>query len=372
MLLSGSLLIIAVVAALIWQPWKPVLNLATVSTSEIGQVSPFTASLGGYVSFDGNTPVLERGIVYDTILNPSLQSNSVIVGEGTGSFNAEISDLRENTTYYARAYATNKAGTAYGQLISFTTPVSFANYTETTAGLNLQMVAVKGGTFLMGSPDNEAGRSSNEYQHPVTLSNFYIGKYEVTFEQYDIFCNATGRTKPSDAGWGRGKRPVINVSWEDADAFCKWLSAQTGKNYRLPTEAEWEYAARAGTTTPFHTGNCLSTSQANYDGNYPYGSCSKGQYREKTLEVGSFNSNAWGLHDVHGNVWEWCEDWYAADFYKTSGQTKDPVNNTRGSDRVLRGGGWHDYAQRCRVSDRLNITPGGRDGGGGFRLALAP
>lgn len=220
-------------------------------------------------------------------------------------------------------------------------------------------VSIPAGTFTMGSPTSEIDRQSDETQHQVTLSAFKMSKYEVTFEQYDLFCDATGRSKPSDEGWGRGNRPVINVSWDDATAFAEWMGC------RLPTEAEWEYACRAGTTTPFNTGNCLSTSQANYNGNYLYGSCSKGEYREKTMPVGSFTANAYGLFDMHGNVWEWCSDWYGD--YSTSAQT-NPKGASSGSTPVFRGGSWYNDASICRSAYRNGSSPDYRAFNIGFRL----
>lgn len=225
----------------------------------------------------------------------------------------------------------------------------------------IEWISIPAGTFTMGSPESELNRYENEIQHKVTLSAFKMSKYAVTFEQYDLFCDATGRSKPSDKGWGRGKRPVINVSWHDAVAFADWMGC------RLPTEAEWEYACRAGTTTPFNTGNNLTTSQANYDGNYPYNNHAKGEYRQKTMPVGSFSPNGWGLYDMHGNVWEWCSDWYGD--YSTSAQT-NPKGPSSGSLRVIRGGSWFNYAYYCRSAYRNYFTPASR-ADIGFRL-VAP
>ena len=231
--------------------------------------------------------------------------------------------------------------------------------TTATNSVTIEWATIPAGTFTMGSPETEFDRGDDEEQHTVTLSGFKMSKYEVTFEQYDAFCEATKREKPSDNGWGRGKLPVINVSWNDAYAFATWLG------YRLPTEAEWEYACRAGSITPFNTGNNLSTSQANYDGNYPYNNNANGIYLEKTKEVGSFAPNAWGLYDMHGNVWEWCSDWYAA--YQSTAQT-NPTGPSEGSRRVCRGGSWFNSAFRCRTALRLNLSPDIRDDIIGFRL----
>jgi formylglycine-generating enzyme required for sulfatase activity len=166
--------------------------------------------------------------------------------------------------------------------------------------------------------------------------------------------------------------PVEQVSWEDAVEFCARLSQKTGKTYRLPTEAEWEYAARAGTTTPFAFGETITPEIANYDGNYPYGSASKGEYRKKTVEVGSLGvANAFGLYDMHGNVWEWCADWYSSSYYeecRKQGVVSDPQGPSSGSPRVIRGGGWIINAVYCRSAYRNGNAPGARYDNVGFRL----
>ncbi len=223
----------------------------------------------------------------------------------------------------------------------------------------IEWVDIPAGTFTMGSPTSEALRDVNEIQHKVTLSAFKMSKYEVTFEQYDDFCKAKGKERPSDAGWGRENRPVINVSWEEANAFAKYMGC------RLPTEAEWEYACRAGTDAHFNTGICLNSDQANYGGNYPMEWCTKGEYRGKTMPVGSFAPNAWGLYDMHGNVWEWCGDWYGD--YSSSAQT-NPKGPSSGSYRVIRGGCWDSYARYCRSAFRSYYTPDFRYYYIGFRL----
>jgi formylglycine-generating enzyme required for sulfatase activity len=164
------------------------------------------------------------------------------------------------------------------------------------------------------------------------------------------------------------RRPVESVSWEDATTFCRKASELTGRKLRLPTEAEWEYACRAGTTTEFNTGEIISADdQANYNGNYPYGNDGKGVYREETVEVGSFPGNAWGLHDMHGNVWEWCSDWYGQ--YDIS-NIIDPYGVANGSHRVLRGGSWRGIAWFCRSAYRISCDPGGRGDDIGFRVVL--
>ncbi|MCX6284916.1 MAG: formylglycine-generating enzyme family protein [Bacteroidetes bacterium] len=223
----------------------------------------------------------------------------------------------------------------------------------------IEWVEIPAGTFIMGSPISEEGRKSNEIQHKVTLSAFKMSKYEITFEQYDLFCEAANREKPNDEGWGRKTFPVIHVNWDDAKAFADWMGC------RLPTEAEWEYACRAGSQTPFCTGNNLTTAQANFNGNFPYGDSPKGEFRSRTVPVGSFAPNAWGLYDMHGNIWEWCNDWY--DDYSIADQA-NPGGPESGTFRVFRGGGWRNYAQLCRSAFRYRYFPDYRHFNIGFRL----
>ena len=258
-----------------------------------------------------------------------------------------------------------------------------------------EMVVVASGSFTMGSPASEEERYDAEGpQHRVTISqSFAVGKYEVTREEFARFVEATGRSLGDscwtfeNGGWkersGRGWRspgyrqtgrdPVVCVNWDDARAYMSWLSRRTGKQsgkqYRLLTEAEWEYAARAGTTGPFHFGSTISTDQANYNGNFTYGSGRKGVYREKTVPVGSFPPNSFGLYDMHGNVFEWVEDcWH--DSY--SGSPSDGSAWTDGGDctiRVLRGGSWSFKPRGLRSANRYWNFTGNRSYVTGFRIA---
>ena len=222
------------------------------------------------------------------------------------------------------------------------------------------MAVVPAGSFLMGAPKAEEGWDEMEGPvHRVTFAApFAIGAHEVTFAQWDacVAGGGCGGHRPGDEGWGRGSRPVINVSWDDARSYAAWLSRRTGESYRLPSESEWEYAARAGTTTPFHTGLTISTEQANYDGSYAYGSGPKGFFRGRTIPVGSFEANAFGLHDVHGNVWEWTADCWHWDYPNYEGAPSDGSAKNSGewecSNRVLRGGAWNLNPWSLRSAER--------------------
>jgi formylglycine-generating enzyme required for sulfatase activity len=231
------------------------------------------------------------------------------------------------------------------------------------------MVVIPAGRFVMGSPPDEPGRSGDEGpQHEVRIAKpFALGVYAVTFDDYDRYCAATKQAKPEDRGWGRGNRPVINVSWNDAQAYCAWLCEQTGRTYRLPSEAEWEYACRAGTDTPFHFGARFTTDQANFDGNSTYFRSAKGEYRKQTVPVGTFPPNAFGLYDMHGNVWEWCQDaWH--DNYDGAPTDGSAWEVGGGVARVVRGGSWNFYPAFARSAFRYHYAPDLRFGGIGFRV----
>jgi formylglycine-generating enzyme required for sulfatase activity len=239
-----------------------------------------------------------------------------------------------------------------------------------------EMVTVPAGEFMMGSPESERGRNKDEGpQHRVVIAQpFAVGKFEVTFAEWDA-CAAEGgcTTKPGDEGWGRGRHPVINVSWPDAVQYTAWLSKKTGKAYRLLSEAEWEYAARGVSKisephTPFSTGATINYRQANYDANFTYASGPQGLYRQKTLDVGSFPRNAFGLHDMHGNAWEWVQDCYKPS-YEGAPADGSPVISSDCSLHILRGGSWNYYPRLLRSAYRYATAPEVRINNAGFRVA---
>jgi formylglycine-generating enzyme len=254
-----------------------------------------------------------------------------------------------------------------------------------TNSLGMKLVLIPAGEFMMGSPDDEEGRRSDEGpQHRVKITeSFYLGVYEVTQEQYE-------RVMGVNPSWYRTfvdeerkdfvvrtvpLYPVEQVAWDDALAFCDRLSAlpdeqAAGHRYYLPTEAEWEYACRAGATTPFIFGETLSSDKdANFNGSLPCGSGVKGPYRELVSVVGSYRPNAWGLHDMHGNVAEWCSDWYTENYY-TSSPVDDPKGPATGFGRVHRGGSCDSSALTCRSACRDYFRPDYRIHFLGFRIAL--
>jgi formylglycine-generating enzyme required for sulfatase activity len=224
----------------------------------------------------------------------------------------------------------------------------------------------------MGSPEDEEGRRDSEGpQHEVTFANtFFMAKYPITQAQWRAVAAMPQVERELNSAPSRFKgdnRPVEQVTWYDVVEFCARLSQHTGRDYRLPTEAEWEYACRAGTTTPFHFGETITSDLANYRANVTYGSGPKGEYRRQTTEVGSFPANAFGLYDMHGNVIEWCQDWWHENYEgsPTDGSTWQEGDSTR---RVLRGGSWDDLPEYCRSAFRDGLAPDDTSDDVGFRV----
>jgi formylglycine-generating enzyme required for sulfatase activity len=231
-------------------------------------------------------------------------------------------------------------------------------------GVKLKLVYIEPGKFMMGSPKEEKERWDKELQHEVEITKgFYMGVFEVTQQEYEKVIGENPSHFKGD------RLPVEKVSWEDAMEFCKRLSKKEGKLVDLPTEAEWEYACRAGSKTVFHYGNSLSSKQANFAGDFPYGGAAKGPYLQKTARVGSYEPNAFGLYDMHGNVWEWCKDWSSDEYYK-DGPRRAPPGPAKGKRRVVRGGAWDITASGCRSAYRDEDGPGFNEYCVGFRVVV--
>lgn len=336
--------------------------LPKVTTLTPSQLSETSAVVGGTVTSGGGLEVRERGIVYSTKQNPTISNLSNTIrpcGSGTGEFTLTLTSLQENTTYYIRAYATNDVGTAYGEEVSFTTKEQSSTEpvvteTITVNGVSFKMVAVEGGTFTMGATSEQGSDAYSDESptHSVTLSDFAIGETEVTKELW----KAVMGSNPSY--FSGTNLPVEKVSWNDCQTFISKLNNLTGKNFRLPTEAEWEYAARGGNKSK---GYKYAGSHTLGDVAWYYGNSSG-----MTHPVKQKLPNELGLYDMSGNVYEWCQDWYGS--YSSSAQT-NPTGSTSGSYRVLRGGSWLD-TRYCRVSNRGNTTPTNTYNFLGLRLAL--
>lgn len=239
--------------------------------------------------------------------------------------------------------------------------------------IGMRLARIPAGKFVMGSPEDEAFRLDEEKPHDVTISrSFFMGAYEVTQADYERVM----KTNPSKFARGpdAGRHPVESVSWDEAVAFCEKLSElpeerAAGRKYRLPREAEWEYACRAGTTTAFHFGKGLSSPEANFNGQFPYGDAPRGDWLRQTRLVGSFAANKFGLHDMHGNVAEWCQDWYQQDYYRESPEA-DPRGPEKGTLRVVRGGGHSSRGHACRSASRFRREPDTGADSIGFRVVL--
>lgn len=253
---------------------------------------------------------------------------------------------------------------AEGQVVAQRTLTARQFTQELPKGLSLDLIEVPAGAFLMGSRGNQ-GYDDERPQHRVTVAAFWMSKYPITQELWQLWMG-----KPTTRFPG-AKRPVDNVAWKDAVKFCEKLAGHTGRAYRLPSEAQWEYACRANSTTAFAFGETLTTDQVNYNGDFKYGAGPKGVYRHVTLEVGQLVPNAFGLHDMHGNLWEWCADpWH--DSYE--GSTSDErvwTHKGQSPYRVARGGCWHDTPNECRSTARLKMPETEGDEFMGFRVVVA-
>jgi uncharacterized protein (TIGR02996 family) len=257
---------------------------------------------------------------------------------------------------------------------------------EVVNSIGMRLALIPPGRFRMGSPTGENERGGDEAAHEVEITRpFYLGVFAVTQGQWQTvmgnnpsYFSATGEGKEQVKGLDTSDFTVEQVSWEEAQAFLENLAArpeekEKGWHYRLPSEAEWEYACRGGasSSTPFCFGKFLSSTQANFNGDQPYGGAEKGPYLGRPCAVGSYRPNVFGLYDLHGNVWEWCSDWYGEDYYGKS-PAKDPPGPSGGSGRVIRGGSWYVSGLNCRAAHRGGIAPSDRDDGLGFRVAAVP
>ena len=238
-------------------------------------------------------------------------------------------------------------------------------------GTQMNLILIPAGEFVMGAPQDEEGRASwDGPQRRVTISkSFYMGVYEVTQEQYEAVMG-----KNESAFQHSPKNPVENISWNDAIEFCRKLLAKTNRDVDLPTEAQWEYACRAGSTTPFNVGKTISGDQANYMGTRPCGCGCTGDKpcidRDMTVPVGTFKPNSFGLYDMHGNVHEWCRDWYGVALYTNAKNNVDPENTTEARDRIFRGGSWIDGPEDCRSAARAGECPDYFSASYGFRVIV--
>jgi formylglycine-generating enzyme required for sulfatase activity len=256
------------------------------------------------------------------------------------------------------------------------------------------MLRIPAGSFLMGSPSDEPGRHDDEGpQHKLHLQEFFLARTPITQAQWRVV--AGWQPLEGESAWERelkqdplgsegdsrfrgDDRPVANVSWHDAMEFCRRLSKRTGKSYTLPSEAQWEYACRAGRSTPFYFGATISPELANYDASSRYAEGPKGENRQQTTEVGHFPANVWGLHDMHGNVWEWCLDHWHSSYVE--GEEQAPTDGSawikqsakEDETRLLRGGSWSSLPWGCRSAYRVFLNPGDADNSVGFRVCCLP
>jgi formylglycine-generating enzyme required for sulfatase activity len=257
---------------------------------------------------------------------------------------------------------------------------------EAVDATSLTMLWMLPGRFWMGSPEEEPERSSAEGpQHLVQLQGFFLSQTPITQAQWRQV--ADWKPNKGERAWSQklnpnpshlkgDQRPVEQVSWDEAMEFCHRLSQRTGRHYTLPSEAQWEYACRAGTISPFYCGSTISTKLANYDGTKVYGDGEKGDYWQQTMDVASFPANPWGLYDMHGNVWEWCADYWHGNYEDAPEDGRAWIDEGAKANylnwRLLRGGSWYGRPGNCRSAFRNNIPPGNRNSNIGFRVCCLP
>ena len=362
---------------------ETLMGLLTIQIAGSGKfaVIPKTSTLNGIVT--------HQNLSQENLLSPSSMKVYGRVANTQYVLSASVRSLGTLNMFVASILSTDDGSQLSGNARNYSAlddgHKSMRDLALALTGVNVEtqalpnnFVRIAGGTFLMGSPSMEVGRKENEAQHRVTVDSFYISKYEVTQKEYaDIMGENPSNIKGPNL-------PVEQVTWFNAIQYCNARSVREGlkpaytitadddiiwdresNGYRLPTEAEWEYACRAGTAGPFSAGNNITTREANYNGGYPYNNNPKGSFRRQTSEVGTFPSNPWGLHDMHGNVWEWCWDWY--EVYGTATQT-NPQGPSSGEYRIIRGGSWNYEAKQMRSANRSAINPFSFHDFLGFRL----
>ncbi|MCQ2317434.1 MAG: SUMF1/EgtB/PvdO family nonheme iron enzyme [Bacteroidales bacterium] len=332
-------------------------GLPTVVTGNVSNITATSAECSGEVTGDCGIAVIERGVCWGKNANPTLSDSYKASGSGLGNFSVTLTDLEESATYHVRAYATNSAGTCYGEDVIFTT---LDVITFTVNGVSFDMVYIDGGTFTMGATAEQGSDAEDNEKpaHSVTLSCFHIGKFEVTQELWEAVMGSNPSHFKSD------DLPVECVNWNGCQTFINKLNQLcagqlNGKKFSLPTEAQWEYAARGGN----------KSSHYKYCGSDDIGSIAwyVENSGDETHAVGTKSPNELGLYDMSGSVWEWCQDWYGD--YSGDSQT-DPTGPLSGVVRVYRGGSWCSDAIYCRVSYRINGPLSYNYNNLGLRLAL--
>ena len=348
------------------------------------------------VSVDSIFSLVQRLSLSDktTLLNALLEETGLSVFLGTHQTVRNISMQINGLSNAGMADVMNAIAESLRTLTLRRTPRTAQGFVEPLLAvgeaLPLHMLLVPGGTLLMGQTEAEKAElirqvgEEEDYkkyygrelpQHGVTVPQFFMGRYPVTQAQWRVVAampQVKSELQPDPSRFKGDNRPVERVNWYDAVEFCARLSAHTSRQYRLPSEAEWEYACRAGTTTPFYFGNTLTTEMANYNGNSTYADGPKGEYREETTPVDHFGiANAFGLCDMHGNVWEWCQDHFHSDY---EGAPTDGSAWVQGGDserRILRGGSWYFNLGFCRSAYRLYGVPGIDNYDLGFRVCCS-